>query len=102
MTTEDEASKPGEGQEPDDRKNESPPQQFTASEMELTALRRDAADYKDKYWRLLAEMENTKKRLQKERHELTQYSVQNIIIDFLPPIDHMEMRSSLRSRCLKT
>lgn len=63
---------------------------MTAGAMELESLRREASDYKDKYLRLLAEMENTKKRLHKEKHEMTQYGIQNLIVDFLPPIDHME------------
>jgi len=66
------------------------PINVTITDIELEMLKKDATDYKDKYLRLLAEMENTRKRLQKERHELIQYAVQNVIIDFLNPIDHME------------
>jgi molecular chaperone GrpE len=44
-------------------------------------------DYEKKYWLLLAEMENMRKRMQKERHELTAYSMQNIISEFLHPLD---------------
>lgn len=47
-------------------------------------------DYKDKYLRLLAEMENTRKRLQKEKQEMTRFSVENVIEEFLMPIDNLE------------
>lgn len=57
---------------------------------ELDQLRKDAAEYKDKSLRLLAEMDNARKRMQKEKHDLTQYAVQNVIVDFLNPIDHLE------------
>lgn len=70
------------------KKNE--PINVTITDVELELLKQEASDYKDKYLRLLAEMENTRKRLQKERQELIQYAVQNVIIDFLNPIDHME------------
>lgn len=66
------------------------PVNVTITDVELELLKQEATDYKDKYLRLLAEMENTRKRLQKERQELIQYAVQNVIIDFLNPIDHME------------
>lgn len=66
------------------------PKVVSIDEQELQALRRDAAEHKDKYLRNLAESENQRKRLQKERQELTQYAIQNVIADFLHPIDHME------------
>jgi molecular chaperone GrpE len=66
------------------------PVQVSISDIELEKIKAEAAEYKDKYLRLLAESENARKRLQKERQELIQYAVQNVILDFLNPIDHME------------
>jgi molecular chaperone GrpE len=66
------------------------PKTMSVGEMELETLRREAQEYKDKYLRTLAESENLRKRLQKERQELIQYAIQNIVVDFLNPIDHME------------
>lgn len=62
----------------------------TESELELESLRRELAESKDKYLRVLAESENTRKRLQKDKQETIQYALQNVIVDFLTPIDHME------------
>lgn len=70
-----------------------PPRQpvnVTISDIELEQLKKEANEFKDKYLRGLAEAENARKRLQKERQELTQYAVQNAIVDFLNPIDHFE------------
>ncbi|MCB1114743.1 MAG: nucleotide exchange factor GrpE [Chlamydiia bacterium] len=53
-------------------------------------LEAEIQDYKNKYLRQLAETENTRKRLQKEKQELTDYAISNVIADFLGPIDHME------------
>lgn len=63
---------------------------FSVQELELQQLRRESSDYKDKYLRLLAESENARKRMQKERQEAVQYAIQSTVIDFLIPIDHME------------
>lgn len=57
---------------------------------ELQTLSEGLRDYKEKYLRLLAESENARKRMQKERQELTRYAVQNVISDFLNPLDHFE------------
>lgn len=70
-----------------------PPRQpvnVTMTDIELEKLQKELSEYKDKYLRLLAESENARKRLQKERQELIQYALQNIIVDFLGPIDHLE------------
>lgn len=66
------------------------PSPVTITDLELEQLRREVADYKDKYFRVLADAENARKRLQKERQELIQFAVQNVIADFLNPIDHLE------------
>lgn len=62
----------------------------TLPEEELNQLKQEAAEYKDKYLRQLAETDNMRKRLQKERQEMIQFSVQNVIADFLAPLDHFE------------
>lgn len=73
--------------------SESPPRQpkpVTVTDIELEQLKKEAFEYKDKYQRALAEAENARKRLQKEKQEMIQYALQNIFIDFLNPIDHLE------------
>jgi molecular chaperone GrpE len=88
-TNHDETHQPDEPvQEAANQEKEQPT--VTIQELQLDQFKKEAADYKDKYIRLLAESENARKRLQKERQEMVQYAQQNIIIDFLGPIDHME------------
>ncbi|MBA3236810.1 MAG: nucleotide exchange factor GrpE [Parachlamydiaceae bacterium] len=62
----------------------------TTVKMEEIKLQEQVIDFRDKYLRTLADSENLRKRLQKERHELVQYAVQGAILDFLSPIDHFE------------
>jgi molecular chaperone GrpE len=59
-------------------------------EDELTHAKKEASEYKDKYLRALAEIENTRKRLSKEKLESQSFAVQNIVADLLQPIDHFE------------
>lgn len=66
------------------------PVSVTISDIELEGLRNEVEEFKDKYYRVLAESENTRKRLQKERVEMIQYAIENIVCDFLAPIDQLE------------
>ena len=57
---------------------------------ELQKLQEELADYKNKYFLVLAELENTRKRLQKEKHDMMKFASQNVLSDFLAPIENME------------
>ena len=65
-------------------------QPVTITDIELEQLKADTIDYKHKYLHLLADAENARKRMQKDRDEIIQYTIRNILLDFLHPIDHME------------
>jgi len=67
-----------------------PPVLVSIPEQELEQIKNDAETYRDKYLRLLAEADNTRKRLSRESQELIQRAVQNVVLDFLNPIDHLE------------
>ncbi len=54
------------------------------------ALEAELKDYKDKYLRLLAEMENARKRMQKEKQEMTRFAVENVLAEILTPMDNLE------------
>ncbi len=47
-------------------------------------------EFKDKYYRALADGENARKRLAKEKQEMLRYGVENAIGEFLPVIDNFE------------
>ncbi len=56
----------------------------------LEKATKDAAEYKEKYFRALAEMENSRKRLQHEKQEMVSYAVGNMLSDFLAPLDNLD------------
>jgi molecular chaperone GrpE len=47
-------------------------------------------EYKEKYLRLLADVDNTRKRMQKERQEMARFAIDNVLAEVLIPIDNME------------
>ena len=57
---------------------------------QLIQKTKEASEFKDKYLRSLAEMENAKKRLMQEKKDLVAFSVNNIVEDLLAPIDNLE------------
>lgn len=67
---------------------EEPTEEVVPDEMEK--LKAELAEFKDKYFRALAESENTRKRLQKEKIESQSYAIQDVVLDFLQPLDHFE------------
>lgn len=66
------------------------PKMVTVTDDELKNLRREATEYKDKYLRLLADVDNARKRLQKEKQESSRYAMESVIVDFLQPLDNLE------------
>lgn len=66
------------------------PKQVLITDEELRGLQKEMLEYKDKYLRLLADAENSRKRLQKERIEISRYATENLIVDFLRPLDNLE------------
>lgn len=66
------------------------PKQVMITDVDLKNLQKELMEYKDKYLRLLADADNARKRMQKERQELTKYAIENIIVDFLRPLDNLE------------
>lgn len=47
-------------------------------------------NWKEKYLLTLAEMENMRKRMQKERYEMSKFGIENTIAEFLPAMDNFE------------
>ena len=59
-------------------------------EIEELSLEEQLKESGNKYLLLLAEMENTRKRMQKEKNEALLFAIENTISEFLPIIDNFE------------
>ncbi len=68
---------------------EQTPPIFTEPKKEMTT-EEELKEYKEKYLRLLADVDNTRKRMQKEKQEMTRFAVENVISEILSPIDNLE------------
>src|SRR5262249_8076328 len=77
-------------EEPTQKEEAPAPQTISIAEEEWTNLKKEGEEYKNKYLHLLADSENTRKRLQKERDEMVQYAIKSLLLEFLHPIDHFE------------
>ncbi len=69
---------------------------------QIRALEEEVKEYKDKYLRLLAEIENTRKRMQKEKQEMTRFAMENASCRTASADRQLwKTRSSLPRRCRK-
>lgn len=57
---------------------------------ELARLEAEAKQAKDQYLRTLAEAENTRKRLQREKEEFAKYAAESLVRELLPIIDGLD------------
>ena len=53
-------------------------------------LQQQLDDFKDKYFRALADGENARKRLAKEKQDMLRFGIDNAIGEFLPALDNFE------------
>lgn len=74
----------------EDFQEEPEPKEVVITDIELEALKEEAQEFKNKYLLQVAESENARKRLQKEKEDLMKYAVENVIGDFLKPLDQFE------------
>ena len=79
---------PEESQEPEDKIEETEKVVETLDETE--ELKQQIKEEQEKYLRSLADMENSRKRMQKEKHDSTRFAVENVIGEFLSPLDNFE------------
>jgi molecular chaperone GrpE len=57
---------------------------------EPSKLEEELKECKDKHLRLLAEMENMRKRMQKEKLDTIRFAIENALSEILTPVDNLE------------
>ncbi|OGX28542.1 MAG: nucleotide exchange factor GrpE [Omnitrophica WOR_2 bacterium RIFCSPHIGHO2_02_FULL_67_20] len=57
---------------------------------ELERLTQEAAQAKDQYLRMLADVENTRKRLQREKEEFARFAAETVVRALLPILDSLD------------
>lgn len=56
----------------------------------MMQVQQELADYKDRYMRAIADLENLRRRHEKERQDLMKYGNEGLLRDFLPVLDAFE------------
>jgi molecular chaperone GrpE len=59
--------------------------------LDTTIPKKEYEALQDKYLRACAELENTKKRLEKDRVESVKYATDSLLLEFLPILDNLEI-----------
>jgi len=59
--------------------------------LDMTIPKKEYEALHDKYLRACAELENTKKRLEKERIDSVKYANDSLLLEFLPILDNLEI-----------
>jgi len=59
-------------------------------ETEIKNLRKEKEEWKDKYLRALAEMDNARKRLEREKEEFTRFALSEFLKELLSVVDNLE------------
>lgn len=62
----------------------------TKPEEPIESIETPQEDWKTKYLMAIAEMENMRKRMQKERYEMSKFGIEAAISEFLPAMDNFE------------
>lgn len=70
------------------KKEELATEQEKEAQVETENLKTE--NWKNKYLRVLADQENMRKRIQKEKQEMIGFGIENAIAEFLPAIDNLE------------
>ncbi|MEY3220903.1 MAG: nucleotide exchange factor GrpE [Pseudomonadota bacterium] len=63
-------------------------------QQEIADLKFQVADYKDRFVRQQADMENTRKRLQRDVEDAHKFALKNVALELLPVCDSMEMEQA--------
>ena len=65
-------------------------ERHTPSADDIERLRQEAKQAKDQYLRVLAEFENAKKRLHREKEEFVRYASETVVRELLPIVDSLD------------
>lgn len=60
-------------------------------EEQLAVAKKDAAQHQERYLRAVADLENYRKRMLREKDELRQYAAANVVEDIIPVLDNLSL-----------
>ncbi|TCJ15138.1 nucleotide exchange factor GrpE [Rubrobacter taiwanensis] len=87
---EEELQEPGEPAAEEPQEQAGAQEELTALREELEAVRRERDSYLEHMQRLKAELDNSRKRMERERSRIVQLASENLIRELLPVLDNLE------------
>lgn len=78
-------------EKPDMAQTEGKPEAAPSLEEQLTAAKAETAAHYDRYVRAMADHENFRKRVAREKDELRQYAASRVLEDLLPALDNLSL-----------
>jgi molecular chaperone GrpE len=85
------SEKPHKDKKPEEAAAEAPPPELDQLRQQLEEKTKESQENFDRALRLAAEMENLKKRLEREKAEMLQFANENLIKELLPAVDNLEL-----------
>jgi molecular chaperone GrpE len=68
----------------------SEPQPLAGADEATAALQKERDTYKEQFLRAVADFDNYRKRIERERRELSEYAATDVLLELLPIIDNFE------------
>ena len=84
------ASDPLAGDETAAEQSEASAQSAESADEAVAALQRERDSFKDQFLRAVADFDNYRKRIERERRELSEYAAADVLRELLPIIDNLE------------
>ena len=94
-----EALKEAENPEPIKAAEEAAAPEAESAEQKIAGMEAKLADLNDQYLRKAADFENFRKRMNREKIEITEFANQNLLLDLLPVIDDFERAIKSAETC---
>ena len=69
---------------------EAAPQPISGDDEAVVAAQKERDAYKEQFLRAVADFDNYRKRIERERRELSEYAAADVLLDLLPIIDNFE------------
>ena len=83
----------------DEEPNALEPEEMPSLEQQIADLEAKLAEANDQYLRKAADLENFRKRMNREKQELSEFANQNLLLDLLPMIDDFERAIKSAESC---
>ncbi len=88
-------------EETEDKQEEKIEEKLEETQAEEKTLEDEVKEFRNKYLHVLADQENIRKRMQKEKQDTVRFAIENTVSEFLPIVDNFENALNLAKQSSK-